>query len=65
VGKKCEKRFSYSHVYRDKKIAGQKRAKQIIQKKKKSAGKKIWEKNRRKEVQKNYFYINTNNVTKK
>jgi len=25
VGKKCEKRFLYSHEYRNKKIAGQKR----------------------------------------
>jgi len=40
MGKKCEKHFLHSHEYRDKKIAGQKRAKQIIQKNKNSAGKK-------------------------
>ena len=65
-GKKCEKRFLYSHEYSDKKIAGQKRVEQIIQKNKSRAGKKNWVKiSSEKIAKKRFFYINTNIVTKK
>ena len=56
-GKKCEKRFLYSHEYRDKNIAGQKRVKQIIQKNKNRAGKKNWEKISSEKIAKKRFFI--------
>ena len=65
VGKRCDKRFLYSHEYRDQKIGGTKRAKQFFQKHTNSASKKCWGKNRRKKVQKSFFYIHRNTVTKK
>ena len=48
VGKRCEKRFLYSHEYRDQKIGGTKRSKLVLQKHTISASKKCLEKNRRK-----------------
>ena len=65
VGKKCEKRFLYSHEYRDQKMGGTKRAKQFFQKHTNSASKKCLRKNRRKKLRKTFFYIPTNIVTKK
>jgi len=69
LGKKgakiAKKRFLYSYKYRTKKLGGQKHAKQFFQKHTNSADKKCWEKNRRKKVRKNVFYIHTNIVTKK
>ena len=56
--------FLNSHEYRDQKKRGTKRAKQFFQKHT-SANKKCLEKNRRKKVQKTFFYIHTNIVTKK
>ena len=44
VGKKCEKRFLYSHEYRDQKMWGTKRPKQFFQKHTNSASKKDGEK---------------------
>ena len=40
--KKCEKRFLYSHDYRDQKMGGQKLAIQFLQKHTNSAFKKCW-----------------------
>ena len=65
VGKKCEKRFLYSHEYRDQKMGVKKRAKQFFQKYTNSASKNCLGKNRRKKVRKTFFYIYTNIVTKK
>ena len=59
VGKKCEKRFLYSNEYRDQKIGGTKRAKQIFQKHTISARKKCLGKNRRKKVRISFFFIFT------
>jgi len=61
---KCEKRFLYSHEYRDHKKAGKKSGKQFFQKHTNSASKKCWGKNRLIKVRKNVFYIQTNIVTK-
>ena len=44
VGKRCEKRFLYSHEYRDQKMGGTKRSKQFFQQDTNSASKKCWEK---------------------
>ena len=49
-----KKVFLYSHAYRDEKMGGTKRPKQFFQKKKNSAIKKCWEKNRCK-IEKNVF----------
>ena len=65
VGKKCEKRFLYSHEYRDQKIGGTKRAKLFLQKHTISASKKCLEKIVGKNCEKPFFYIPTNIVTKK
>ena len=65
VGKKCEKRFFYSHEYRDQKMGGEKSAKQFFKKHTNSASKKCRGKNRRKEVRKTFFNIHKNIVTKK
>jgi len=70
VGKKSSEKSAknvslYSHEYRDQKIGGTKRAKQLFRKHTNSASKKCWEKNRRKKVRKMFFYIYTNTVTKK
>ena len=51
--------------YRDQKMGGKKRAKQILEKHTNSANKKCWGKNRRKEVRKTFFFIHSNIVTKK
>ena len=57
---KCAKNvFLYSHEYRDQKIEGTKRAKQFFQKHTNSASKKCLEKNRRKKIEKNVFFIST------
>ena len=53
--KKCEKTFLYSHEYRDQKMGGKERAKQLFQKHTNSASKKCWEKNRRKKLRKTFF----------
>ena len=57
--------FLYSHEYRDEKMGEEKSTKQFFQKHTNTAGKKCWEKNRRKKVRKRFFYIHTNIVTKK
>ena len=70
LGKKSSEKsaknvFLYSHEYRDQKMGAKKRAKQFFQKHTNSANKKFWEKNRRKNVRKTFFYIHTNIVIKK
>jgi len=57
--------FLNSHEYRDHRMRGKKRAKQFFQKLANSASKKCLEKNCRKDVRKNVFYIHTNIGTKK
>jgi len=62
---RCPKKpFLYPHEYRDQNMGGKKRAKQFFQKHTNMATKKCWEKNRRKKVRKNVFYIHTNIMTK-
>ena len=54
--------FLYSHEYRELKMVETKRAKQFFHQHTNRAGKKCWEKNRRKKVRKTFFYIHTNIV---
>ena len=63
VGKKCKKRFLYSHEYRDQKNVGKKRAKRFFQKTRIVLAKRLGKS--RKKVRKNVIYIHTNIVTKK
>jgi len=54
--KKCEKRFLYSHDYRDQKMGGQKLAIQFLQKHTNSAFKKYWGKIVGKSAKKLFLY---------
>jgi len=63
--KKVKKTIFYSQEYLDQKICGKKRAKQFFQKQTNGAIKKCWKKPPQICVNKRFFYIQTNIVTKK
>ena len=65
VGKKYEKRFLYSHEYRDEKMGEQNARNNFYIDTLIVRAKNVVEKNRRKKVRKTFVYIHTNIVTKK
>jgi len=65
VPKGGKKRFLNSHEYRDEKMGGVEMRETIFTETHEWFEQKCWEKNRRHIVQKTFFYIHTNNVTKK
>jgi len=63
-GKSAKKSFLYLHEYRDLKW-GKNPRNNFYRNKPIVTAKKCWDKNRRKKLRKNFFYIHTNIVTKK
>jgi len=61
----AKKRFLYLHAYRDQKMMGKNARNNFSRNTPIVPAKKYWEKNRRKILRKNVFYIHTNIVIKK